>query len=128
MGREKNGLNDAQPTLFDLFKRHFPQHTLTTAEERLLLQVERGEVIDYSSDDSADNDPGNAGEWGNARTISASAIEWLCTDRVAASRVTHKGIQVHGAKVAESLDLSFADVPFPVGLFGCAFTDPLLLY
>ena len=117
MDGEKNGLNDEEPTLLELFKSQFSQHTLTTAEERLLLEVERGEVIDYSNDDPADNDPGNAEEWGNERTISASAIEWLCTDQVAASRITHKGVQVRGTKVVESLDLSFADVPFPLGFF-----------
>jgi len=85
MDREKNGLNDEKPTLLELFKRHFPEHPLTTAEERLLLEVETGGVIDCSSDDSADNDPGNAEEWGNERTISARAIAWLCTDRVAVS-------------------------------------------
>jgi sRNA-binding regulator protein Hfq len=125
MDREKNGLNDEEPTLLELFKRQFPEHSLTTAEERLLLEVEKGEVIDYSSDDSADNDPGNAEEWGNERTISASALAWLCTDRVAANRVPHKGIQVRGAKVVEPLDLSFADVSFPLGLLGCAFTESL---
>jgi len=127
MDRKKNGLNDEEPTLLELFKRQFPEHSLTTAEERLFLEVEKGEVINYSSDDSADNDPGNAEEWGDERTISASAIAWLCTDRVAASRVTHKGIQVRGAKVVESLDLSFADVPFPLGLFGCALMGALSL-
>jgi len=127
MDRQKNGLNDEELTLLELFKRRFPEHFVTTAEERLLLEVQKGEVIDYSSDDSADNDPGNAEEWGDERTISASAIAWLCTDRVVASRVTHKGIQVRGVKVVESLDLSFADVSFPLGLSGCAFTGSLSL-
>jgi len=127
MDREKNGLNDKEPTLLEMFKRQFPEHPLTTAEERLLLEVEGGEVIDYSSDDSADNDPANAGKWGNKRTISARAIKWLCTDQVAASRVTHKGIQARGAKVVESLDLSFADVSFPLDLPACAFIGALSL-
>jgi len=127
MDREKNGLNDEEATLLELFKRQFPEHPVTTAEERLLLEVQKGEVIDYSSDDSASNDPGDAEKWGSERTISASAIAWLCTDRVAASRVTHKGIQVRGAKVAESLDLSFADVPFPLGFLRSTFTESVSL-
>jgi hypothetical protein len=75
MDREKNDLNDAELTLLELFKRQFPEHTLTTAEERLLLEVEKGEEINYSNDDSADNDPGNAEEWGDERTIRATSVK-----------------------------------------------------
>jgi len=125
MDREKNGLNDEERTLLELFKKRFPEHKPTSAEERLLAEVEIGEVIDYRSEDAADNDPGKAEQWGDERSISARVMEWLCTDRVAKVRVTHKGIQVSGAKITGLLDLAFVDVPFQLGFDGCAFTGEI---
>jgi len=118
-------LNDEERTLLELFKKRFPEHKPTSAEERLLAEVEIGEVIDYRSEDAADNDPGKAEQWGDERSISARVMEWLCTDRVAKVRVTHKGIQVSGAKITGLLDLAFVDVPFQLGFDGCAFTGEI---
>jgi hypothetical protein len=98
---------------------------LSNAELALLRAAPKGEVAvcgPTDRDDDLANDPANADTWGPERQIRAELVRWLCVDSEAASRVDPKGIQVHGAKVVGELDLSFANVPFPVGFFRCRLT------
>lgn len=68
------------------------------------------------------NDPAKADAWGPEREVRAELVRWLCVEREASTCVDPKGITVHGAEVVGRLDLSFADVPFPVAFFRCRLT------
>jgi len=102
--------------------------TFTSAEERLFKEVEQGDRIVFTSGDSDKDNPGNAGSWGKDRTIRAKCIEWLCYDKQVQDRIHSRGIQIQGAKISESLDLSFARVPFSLALAKCVFTHEMVLH
>ena len=113
----------AAPPLLDLqelARARFPD--LSDAELKLLSAAPKGERAVCSpnaNDDDAANDPGNGDTWGRERAIRAELICWLAVDREAAERVDPKGLQIYGAKITGELDLSFAVVPFPLGLKRC---------
>ncbi|MEK6676238.1 MAG: hypothetical protein AABZ47_11375, partial [Planctomycetota bacterium] len=65
------------------------------------------------------NYPGNADSWGPERVLRAEVIVWLCTDKKAKELVTHKGIQIWGARVDNELDLLDASIPFSLTLLRC---------
>jgi hypothetical protein len=96
------------------------------AEVKLLEAALRGEMAwcgpSERYDDPA-NDPATADTWGPEREIRADLIRWLCIDREATARIDPRGVRMHAAKVVGPLDLSFADVPFPLGFIRCRLTD-----
>ncbi|MCH8244246.1 MAG: hypothetical protein IH897_16790, partial [Planctomycetes bacterium] len=96
--------------LLELAKERFP-HDWTDADERLFGQTAIGEVADYG-----DGDPAEADKWGEERVLRADRIEWLCTDREAITAVTHRGVQIKGARIDGELDLSFAKIEFPLAI------------
>ncbi len=99
---------------------------LGQAEVNLLEAAPRGEVARCGPSDRLDdpaNDPAQAETWGAEREIRAELVRWLAIDRDAAERTDPRGIQIHAAKVVGPLDLSFADVPFPLALYRCRLTD-----
>jgi sRNA-binding regulator protein Hfq len=101
---------------------------LTEADEILFAAVADGNCTDYS--EGGDKEKiGDVNNWGERRTINADRIEWLCCDKQAKQLVTDRGIQVIGAKIKGTLDLSFAEVPFPLYFGGCVFTEEInILY
>ena len=95
---------------------------LTEADKILFAAVADGNLADYREGGDKDK-PEDANSWPERRTINASRIEWLCRDRQAKELVTDKGIQVIGAKVVGTVDLGFAEVPFPLAFWGCVFNE-----
>ncbi len=69
------------------------------------------------------NDPAHAEQWPASRQIRASLIRWLCVNHEALALIDPKGIRVIGARIAGGLDLSLVNVPIPIVLDRCVFTD-----
>ncbi len=115
-------------TLKELFRKEFPKHDPTPAEERLLNEIGTGDVIDLCpSDVDSDCDPGQADTWGPERTMSAAVLGWLCTDREASRFISRKGIQIRGARIVGRLDLESADLPYQMALTNCRCEAEILL-
>jgi hypothetical protein len=95
---------------------------LSEAEGRMLLAAPKGEMAicgpSLSPGDPA-NDPAKGDAWEGNREIRAGVIRWLCVDPIASKKVDPRGVLVLAAKITEGLDLSFANVPFPLRLSHC---------
>ncbi len=109
---------DDAKTLLELAQARFPD--LSDAERRLFEAAVTGVIEDYCAPHSEDTDPAQAEKWGESRTLRAECIAWLCTDPKARPLVTHRGIQLRGARLDGDLDLSFARIPFPLRLLKSA--------
>jgi hypothetical protein len=99
---------------------------LRKAERRLLRAAPSGGWSRGGSNfNNRDNDPAkadnppNAGGWGRDREIRADLIRWLCVNQEASRRVDPRGVRVYGARITGELDLSSANVPFPLRLVRC---------
>jgi hypothetical protein len=103
-----------------LARRRFGK--LSEAEVRLVRAAPKGEVArcgpNFDRQDPANN-PSDADAWGSDREIRAELVRWLCIDESALKKVDPRGVRVYAAKIVGNLDLSFAAVPFPLGLFRC---------
>ncbi|MCS7240896.1 MAG: hypothetical protein NZ651_06610 [Candidatus Bipolaricaulota bacterium] len=111
-------------SLRDVFAKHFPGRELTPAEGLLLARVSAGDLIDFCpSDDPAACDPGQADSWGPERTIGGDLLTWLCTNPEAVGFISHKGVQIRGARITGAIDLAFADLRFPIVLLRCRLDD-----
>ncbi|MGA3164726.1 MAG: hypothetical protein ABSF14_01265 [Terriglobia bacterium] len=120
--------DEAAEDLLRLAKEHPGE--LSEAEAKLLRAAPRGEwaVCGPSGDlDDATNDPAKADDWGPERQVRARVIRWLCVDPAAASRVDPIGIRLLGARITGTLNLCFANVPFPLMLFRCRLAEQILL-
>ncbi len=105
-----------------LARSRFKSPPLTEAEVRLVRAALNGEraICGPSGDWShATNDPSRADEWSGDRHIRADLVRWLSIDKRARGFVDPKGIQVFGARLDGSLDLSYATVPFPLRFSRC---------
>lgn len=114
-------------TLLDLGRERFGG--LSCAEERVLESVPRGEganclgclaeghSVDLSQPDSMPTE----------LNIRSELITWLCCDVNPRRFITRHGLEVFGAQFVELLDLTRADIPFPVAFERCALREPLLL-
>lgn len=110
--------------LLSLAEAHF--HPLREAEKKLLAAAPVGETAwcgPSPKDFDPANDPAKANSWGAERCIRAGLIRWLCIDREARSYVDPRGVQVHGARIEGSLDLSFVRLRFPVSLRCCSLKE-----
>ena len=119
-----NGMEEISE-LVELAKKRFGE--LSEAEIKFFMAVEKEEVADYTSSNEEENNPGNADKWGNDRVLHTEKIKWLCTDPEAAKLVTHKGIQIIGARIEGELDLQFAMMNFPLAFFKCVFDETIYL-
>lgn len=116
------------PNLESLARESFGE--LGTAETKLVRLAPTGAfTICGPSDRDSDpgNQPGNAANWGDDRKIRADLIRWICLNVEASKLVDPKGIQIFGAKVEETLDLSQMRVPFPIALLRCRLTQKIML-
>lgn len=116
---------DNSSELLSLAKEKFAN--LTKAEESLFRAVAQGKIADYRDKNKENNDPKNAGKWGNERLIRGKCVEWLCTDNEAMELVTHTGIQVIGVRIDEKLDLQFIKIPFPLIFCECSILSGIKL-
>ncbi|MCZ6652272.1 MAG: hypothetical protein O7D91_04515 [Planctomycetota bacterium] len=96
--------------LLELAKERFTDDW-TDADELLFGQTAIGKVAHYG-----DGDPAEADKWNKKRVLPANRIEWLCTDPEAVKAVTHRGVQVKGARIDGALDLSYAKIGFPLSI------------
>jgi len=93
-----------------------------------LLALTKGDMAVCGTDannNAVANDPAKAEEWGTERHVRAAVVRWLCVDKRAREFVDPMGVQVYGAMIVGTLDLSYAIVPFPVLFWHCRFRDDL---
>jgi hypothetical protein len=114
-------------TLLELARKKFAPRQLSLAEEELFRRAEIGEISSAVTEDEKQDDLTNAANWNADRVLLAECIAWLCTDREASALVTHRGIEVRGARIDGDLDLSHADVKFPMSVWKSAFIGNILL-
>jgi hypothetical protein len=72
-------------------------------------------------------DPNYADLWGEARTIKAEWIVWVCTDPKASAKVTSRGIEIAGARIDGKVDLAWEKIQFPLRMFKCFLKGTLIL-
>ena len=103
-----------------------PNHMSTPAEDRLLRAVVTGTTA-WGGDCAGEKDPLNdlaqAANWGPDRTVDAKLIRWLVVDHDAVQLVTSSGIDLRAARIAGTLYLSNATVPFPMIIAHCLMGD-----
>jgi len=116
-------VNNNEDTTSKLLKWSNEKYEISDAEEKLFRYVANGEIADFSAKNEEDNDPNNADNWGPDRVLRASRIAWLCTDKRALQLVTHRGIQIKGARIDEQFDLMFTKVSFPLVFDQCKFKE-----
>jgi hypothetical protein len=110
--------NSAQ--LLELARKKFKQFT---NQDKVLFQaVANGDVLDsgpaHDLETKAD---------GSDRSIQADRISWLCSERGALEHITHKGIQIKGARIKGKLDLSWIDFPYRISCKECVFDEEIKL-
>jgi hypothetical protein len=100
---------------------------LNAAEKQLLGSADSGSItvlpslIDLGT--GTQSPPISAGD----SVIRAEVIQWICTNREAASLITPRGINLVGGKIAGQLNLSHATIAFPLELRSCLIPDGMRL-
>lgn len=69
------------------------------------------------------NNPEHSLTWGAEREVRAEMIRWLCVNSEAKALVDPAGVRLVGARVSGELDLSYAEVKFPLSMNHCRFTS-----
>ena len=69
---KEDSTNVSPISLYDLAQLALSSLTFTSAEERLVKEIDRGDPIVFTSGDSKKNNPGNAGSWGEVRLLGAT--------------------------------------------------------
>lgn len=90
---------------------------LSAAEIKLVRSAPERELrwIGPSDDpDDPTNNPAHSASWGSDRTIRATIIRWLLTDREASALVHPSGIGIAGARIVGPFDLSYQRVQAPL--------------
>jgi hypothetical protein len=121
------------PELVRLAAANFPN--LTPAEHALLEFADksnhsRGEfAVAGTSATPLDpsNDPAHADEWLHDRDVRAGLFRWLSLDNTAKQMIDPNRVRILGARITETLDLSYVHVPFALGLIRCSIEKPILL-
>jgi hypothetical protein len=116
----------ASTTLERMARAHFGE--LGAAELQFVRHAPYRDLVwsSPSSDpDTAINDPSRGASWGKDRTIRADLVRWTLTDPVASQYVHPSGIGIAGARIAGTLDLSYATVTLPITLLDCVIPDGL---
>src|SRR5271167_4522828 len=96
--------------------RFAKEKALSRAENLMLEKAATGELANCSTLDDKGYDPKKADDWTPERQIRAELVAWLCTNEPARQRVHSRGIQVYGAEITGSLDLSFVNISFQLML------------
>jgi hypothetical protein len=117
----------AKPALLDLAREKFAPRALTEAEEKLFVATEKGEMASMLVGINEADDPADARQWPDYRTLDASALAWLATDPEALRLVTPRGIQISGMRIVGDLNLSDIKMVFPFIARDCFFEANILL-
>jgi hypothetical protein len=103
-----------------------PNHMPTPAEDRLLRAVVTGTTA-WGGDCAGEKDPSNdlahPENWGPDREVDAKLIRWLVVDHDATQLVSSSGIDLRAARIAGTLYLTNAAVPFPIIIAHCLMGD-----
>jgi hypothetical protein len=119
-------MSDKSQRLLELARAAFPD--LTDSERKVVeAAAAAGEAADFQSGDPQKDDPAKAETWGDDRKVRAAVLRWLCVDADARRLVDPCGVQVCGARIEGDLNLNFAKIPFPLGLFSSAVPGKILL-
>jgi hypothetical protein len=89
---------------------------LSEAEQRLWEAFPYGDTVNYSSGDSALDDPARAAEWGPDRTIQAKVICALLLGARAPIPGRTAGVRVVGARVVGQMELRHGRIDVPLTL------------
>ncbi len=123
---EKFGeLNGAEKKLFTLAQEAFSE--LADSEYTLFRAIAKGRPADYRTSSEEHNNLDQALNWGVDRTLRADRIRWLCIEPEVWKLCLPRGIDISGAKIEGSLNLSFSEVNVPLCCFQCYFTEVLQL-
>lgn len=95
--------------------------TPTVAEQKLIHSAGAGTVADFSSWDAKANDPKHGAQWGSERTIRAELIYALAIGTNPEWPVQPRGVQLKGARITGSLNLSAGVIAYPLTLTDCYF-------
>ncbi|SRR6266404_1793659 len=106
-----------------LARANFPDIAEFPAELDLVQKVTTGEVADRGQDlpwhSESDNADTPSHKWGREREVRAKVIRWLSVGRDTREFVDPRGIRLAGGRILGDLDLSFANIPFPVWFVRC---------
>jgi hypothetical protein len=100
---------------------------MTPAEQKLIAAASRGEIADFSSIDSTENNPLEGARWPSDRTLSAEMVRILVTRTNSSWRMHPAGLRIAGARIASRLDLSDTQLGFPIAFVKCSFARELSL-
>lgn len=102
---------------------------LSEAEERMLRAANSDRAICGSDDNDSSpaNNPEHGELWDKNRTIHADVIDWLCKNAALYGRSASDGLNVYGAKVEGTVNLSYTDIPLPFWFERCCFNDEIWL-
>jgi hypothetical protein len=103
-------------------------NNVSVAEVFLLDGCVNGKgMLVYHTGPNIENDLINSPNWSTNRIIRADFIEWLCTDPQASSLISRKGIQLQGFRIDGTLNLQYANIPFPFVAANCVFSGDIIL-
>ena len=120
------GSTEAQ--LLQLANDYFrEQGGLTTAETTVFKNASHGVVADFRHKSTKEDDPAFADGWGGDREVRANRLEWLCNDPEASRLVSPRGLQIVGAHITDRVDLSQANISFPLSAIKCSFEDEIII-
>jgi hypothetical protein len=102
--------------LLELAQQRFSSG-LSPAEKEMFIAAENGrDAYCYFSGNSNVTDAPN---WSADRVIAADKILWLCSDPAASELVSHRGVEIRGARIENELHLDGVRVPFSIRTYQC---------
>src|SRR6267143_827242 len=126
LGGLASAFPDPNQNLVELAKKRFAPRNLTNAEIELFRAAQIGRtasaLIHDAEDNAPEDDPKNCSTWPAERVVRAECLEWLLTDKEASACVKYNGVEMRGMRVDGNLDLSDAEIVFPLFALKCAFT------
>ena len=111
-----------------IFENRFP--SFTPAEIGVLKGNSRLEELSEDSNErgiqaGATDASGDVGRDDNL--VDRRLVEWLATDAQAAACIPRTGLHIRGAVIGGGIDLSYADIAFPLEFTECVIRGPLVI-
>jgi hypothetical protein len=98
--------------------------------QKFFENIQRGSDVQLQSDTNQPNpqsDLSSTDPWDRAPVVKAEWIVWLCTDPMASNKVPPHGINIVGARIVGSVDLSCRKIDFPLLTRNCRFQNIIVL-
>ena len=99
---------------------------ISNSEQKLLDSVIDGQIADFSSKHSGENDPSHADNWGADRVIRSELVSWLFEKEVS-EFISRYGVRIRGARIEGLIDLYNVEVDFGLECTKCALPDGIQL-